>query len=117
MIQRWFPELRRFDSRSERREAWAAVHSGVTKSPRYWLIFAATFAVLGVLSGALGSQYTWRWGLSSRWISTLASGFATLVAMVLTLWLVRRRITRNLRVYLNEHGQPTCLRCGYDLTG
>ena len=36
---------------------------------------------------------------------------------LLTLWLVRRRITQNLREQLIRRGLSTCRRCGYDLTG
>ena len=38
-------------------------------------------------------------------------------AVFLILWLVRRRIVKNLRLELTARGMPTCVPCGYDLTG
>jgi hypothetical protein len=39
------------------------------------------------------------------------------LACVLIIWLVRKWITRSLREELNRRNLPTCLACGYDLTG
>ena len=32
-------------------------------------------------------------------------------------WVVRRVMHRSLRRQLNDAGQPTCMKCGYDLRG
>ncbi len=46
----------------------------------------------------------------------LGCGLGAWGLMTLINWLTRHDAQRELRQYLCEHGLPTCLSCGYDLT-
>ncbi|MHC4063081.1 MAG: hypothetical protein ACYSUI_01060 [Planctomycetota bacterium] len=117
MARSWFPELMRFESRPERKKAWRAAYHPVLKSLRYWLIAIATQLVGQVVFRALGSQCAGWLEFTRGWAPFVAPGVGAGIAAALTLWLVRKRVQRNLREHLNDCGQPVCLHCGYDLTG
>jgi hypothetical protein len=57
------------------------------------------------------------YGYYRPFMQWLLPGVVAALAVYLVIWLVRRRITRNLRQQLTERGLPTCMACGYDLTG
>jgi len=114
---RWFPELERVESRQARRELWRAAFHPVLKSPTYWLI---------ALVAQVGGQFIFRYagvdcghwvGIGPRVMDFAGTMIGAAIAALATLWLVRNRVTRNLRRELNERDLPTCLACGYDLTG
>lgn len=113
----WFPDLKRVDAKADRRELWRTAYNPVLKSVAYWLIAI----VAQILGQAVFRFVTWQCapfiGAYAVWLRLLAPGIGAMVAGVLTLWLVRRRITLNVRQQLMERGLPTCLACGYDLTG
>jgi hypothetical protein len=113
----WFPELRRVETRAARRELWRAAFHPVLKSPTYWLI--ALVAQVGVQSiFRFAGVRCGHWvGIGHVVMTYAATGAGAAVAAGLTVWLVRNRLTRNLRRELIERGLPTCLVCGYDLTG
>jgi hypothetical protein len=113
----WFPDLRRVECKADRREVWRAAYNPVLKSVTYWLIAIGA----QVLGQAVFRIISWQCapfaGSHAHWIRLLAPGIGAIAAGVLTLWLVRRRITLNVRQQLVKLGLPTCLSCGYDLTG
>jgi len=113
----WFPELGRIEVPAERRAVWMTAYKSVLKSPAYWLIACGTHAGVQVAFNVLVSCYA----RSHGWYGpvtayALPALYATL-ATILIVWLVRRRITLNLREELNRRGRRTCVPCGYNLTG
>ncbi|MFH1746771.1 MAG: hypothetical protein ABIG44_06965 [Planctomycetota bacterium] len=113
----WFPELTRVDGESERRKLWLAAYEPVLKSLVYWLIAGGTQVAAQVAVGVPLTRLWRSWGHYNWFVVWGQSIILALLACVVIVWLVRRRITRNLRVKLTRHGHPTCLRCGYNLTG
>ncbi|MFH1747038.1 MAG: hypothetical protein ABIG44_08335 [Planctomycetota bacterium] len=115
----WFPELERVETRAAGRKLWRVAYNPVLKSWRYWLI-ALVAQVSCQVALRLGTERFLNWsGLASYnqiW-GVAATTVGAALAAILTLWLVRRRITCNLRLELRKLGQPICLACGYDLTG
>jgi hypothetical protein len=112
-----FPDLRRIEGERQRRVLWAAAYAPVLRSPAYWLValaaqvFAQVVVVVPVtrllrVRGLYRPVYEW----------ALPVGVA-LLACLLIVWVMRRQITRNIRRELNRRRLPTCLKCGYNLTG
>lgn len=114
---RWFPELSRAGPRPKRLELWRAAYHPVLKSPTYWLIALGTQLAGQLLCGFLGSQAVRQFGSYGGLFRWTPPAFGAFAASILTLWFVRKRINRNVRRELNRRGMPTCLGCGYDLTG
>lgn len=115
----WFPELARVESRAERKALWRAAYYPVLKSWRYWFIAIASQAGCQVAFRRVTVQLLRQTGVTAYthlW-SICATAVGAALASLLTLWLVRRRIARNMRAELLKRGKPTCLSCGYDLRG
>ena len=56
-------------------------------------------------------------GLSGPIIEWCLPVLVAVLACVIIVWLLRRRITLNIRQELIQRGMPTCVACGYNLTG
>ena len=111
-----FPELQRVDP-ADRQSLWNAAFNRVLKQPGYWLIavglqLAGQMCINVPLSRFARSRGSY--GLFVEYL--LPFGIALLMAVYIT-WIVRRRITLNLREELNRRGFLTCTKCSYDLTG
>jgi len=113
----WFPELERVESGSVRLALWHAAYSPVLKSPTYWLIAVVTQVAAQFGCVVSVSRWARKLGFYGPVVQFILPGIAAVVAVLVITWLVRRRITHNLRHELNKRGLPTCLQCGYDLTG
>lgn len=113
----WFPELERVEPSSERRRIWQMAFASVLKSPTYWLIAAATQIAAQLVVVVPVSRLMRSYGFYRTFVGWLLSIAVALLACYAIIWLVRRRIARNLRLELTRRGLPTCLGCGYDLTG
>ncbi len=114
---RRFPDLQRVGPGKARHALWSAAYLPVFRSPTYWLIALVTqvvaqFAVVVPLSRLARQR-----GLYGPVVQFGLPGIVAAFAVFVIIWLVRRRITRNLRHELNRGGLPTCLKCGYNLTG
>ena len=114
-------ELERFETEAEQRAAFQAVGERVnrrksTRLGRFLVVIVLALAVLSVarpVSAALGLS-----GLVPRWLyEVLSNGVWAVLTVFGLLWFSRRRFSRAIREYLVERGMPTCLKCGYDLTG
>ena len=114
---RWFPDLGRADSASLRWEVWRAAYGPVAKSRSYFAIALLVQIAAQVLVGIPVARYLRAAGLSDGWVTWGVPVLLALIACLVILWLVRRRITRNIRVELTKRGYPTCTPCGYNLTG
>ena len=113
----WFPELGRVGSTTDRWGLWRAAYKPVLKSPSYLLIAVATQVGAQIAIVVPASRYARSHGVSGPLVTWGLTITAALFACLVIIWLVRRRITGNLRRLLTERGSPTCLICGYDLTG
>ena len=106
----WFPDLTRIESASARRTLWRSAFRPVSDSWAYRasIILPYTGCLFALLVGPR---------IVDIWIVVVVAAFLMTLSYPAALWPVRRRITHNLRRILNERGLPTCLKCGYDLTG
>lgn len=113
--------LERFETEAEQRAAFQAVGERVnrrrsTRFARFLVVIALALTATGLtrpVSAALGLS-----GLMPRWLYEVLSNGAVAVFVVLgLLWFSRRRFSRGMHEHLVERGMPTCLKCGYDLTG
>ncbi len=115
----WFPELAHVESRAERKALWRAAYYPVLKSWQYWFIAVASQAGCQVAFRLATAQLLRQTGIAAYtyvW-SICATAVGAALASILTLWLIRRRMARNMRAELLKRGKPICLSCGYDLTG
>lgn len=115
---RWrskFPELDRFTSTEDEQVAWARA-SRLAFQPVDFVILSIILFV-----PAFG-VFLWRsgWGqisyvmITATIIAEIGAGlFATLVVPLVSRGVMRRSLRRS----LNGCGIPTCIGCGYDLTG
>jgi len=110
-----FPDLRRVDA--GRLRLWKSAYDVVMRRRKYWLLALGVQVVAQVVGGIpttrLAARHGWQ-GVSADFVIPFA--WALMACMVL-MWLWRRGITAELRAALNAQGLPTCLHCGYDLTG
>lgn len=116
------PEIRLLENREERRRAAGSMERTFYKDRRNW--FSISMFALGVAFVSLGCVMTCALILRGPW-SNIGLG----VALILTLIVIpvlaqafdfywhRKRRSKYLRKYLNEHGVPICMPCGYDLRG
>jgi hypothetical protein len=113
----WFPDLRRVDAGPARRQLWLSAYGPVLGNRTYWLIAGAVQVVAQIVLTVPLTQYARRAGFYGPAIGWGLPVLVAALACVVIIWLVRRWITRSLREELNRRGLPTCLACGYDLTG
>ncbi len=113
---RSWPELARVDA-SDRRKLYRAAFRPVLRSWRYWGIALALQAVAQVAFRMAGAELAYWLPDYAREIRFLAPAVGAGIAGGVTVWLVQQRIKHNLRLLLNKRGLPTCVPCGYDLTG
>jgi hypothetical protein len=113
----WFAELKRIDLAPCRREVWRSAYGALLRSPTYYLIALATqllgqFAITVPLTRLTRGQ-----GIDGPLVDWALPLSVAVLACVVIVWLVRRAASRNIRRALNRRGLPTCVSCGYDLTG
>lgn len=113
---RWFPEIERVE-RGKQSRLWRTAYVPVLKSPRYWLIALATQIGAQVAIVVPISRLARAHGVYRPWMQWAMPCLLAIMAVFVIIWLVRGRITRNLREELNNHSLPTCMPCGYNLTG
>lgn len=113
---RWFPELERVD-RGDRWRLWRAAYTPILRRPTYWLIAVATQIGAQWALVAPTSRLARTHGFYRPWMQWLLPLVVAALACYVIIWLMRWRITRNLREELNRRSLPTCMNCGYNLTG
>jgi hypothetical protein len=114
-----FPELGLFDER-ERPQALNLARKSIR---HVWILLSYVVVVLLVMSAAF---IVWQ-GIMPHLLATgvvrdvflrgVVQVSVTLLALLATGWLWRRRIRRSLREQLQMRGVAICLVCGYDLRG
>ena len=113
----WFPELQRVAATSDSWGLWHAAYRPVLRSPRYYGIAIATQVLAQLIVVLPVSQLARRLGFYGHFLEFGLPVIVAVIGCFVIIWLVRRGITRNLRLELTKRGLPTCLACGYDLTG
>jgi hypothetical protein len=112
----WFPDLRRVEASARREVLWAA-YQPARKSPKYVVITLGTQLAAQAFLALPANHYARVYGYSGVVIDFVLPFAAALIAAIYAILLIRRRITLDLRKQLVARGLPTCVRCGYDLTG
>ena len=109
-----FPELARFESTNQQRDAWTRSQRSVSRRPLYWI--PCTLLVI-VHLWIVFSLPDWGVPTSRRgWIRGLLLVLWILILTALGL-AFRRTIQRSLREQLVDSGIPICVKCGYDMRG
>jgi hypothetical protein len=115
---RQFPELRMVDNPAVARQAIRAVRRTTLFMVETWVLAIGAIVVALVL-GSLAALLLNRLGVAVS--STELSASLTCVALGLLPFVINRMTSRvrryKLRHWLWAHGYPTCLKCGYNLTG
>ena len=112
-----YPELQRFASQAEAKEAMRAWQKRMLKMPLFWLgLFGYTCCVGGLVFIILISLRPWL-GLSAGMVGGIVGGVTGASGGVGLAWFWRHRCQRFLRQQLLAAGVPLCLKCGYDLRG
>ncbi len=99
-----FPELARFESTNQQRDAWKRAELAVVRRPAVWISVTIILIVeieclfSSMIGGLIGTI------LILTVLATMALG-----------WTIRKTIRHALREQLAEDGIPTCQKCGYDL--
>ena len=123
MIRWFFPELKRFEAGDERDRAWRCAIRDCLPIKDLWPYALVLFFFLGVpLISLLGYQI-WRicrGQINSAFdfcVGFLPGGLAPIGALAVVAYFPRTKIRTHLRRQLNKSNMPTCMNCGYDLTG
>ena len=111
------PELERFSTKKDTREATRAWSKQQLKTPSFWIGLIGYAALIGLgMTGVLV--------LIRPWIPLPPGAFGGIVGcvtggtgVIAMTWYWRHRYRRFLRKRLNALGIPICIKCGYDLTG
>lgn len=112
--RRLFPELNRFDSAAQAREAW---NSALSREVKVYAFAVGVGVALWIIVMALYFEpLSRRLGLGSTWLS-YSPPVIVLLIFAIVVWLRRQRIRRTLRERLAQSGVPVCIVCGYDLRG
>ena len=112
-----YPELQRFASQADAKDAMHAWQKRMLKMPRFWLGLVGYLLGVGALVlVTLISLRPWL-TLSSSMFGGIVGGVTGGSGMVVLTWFWRHRCQRFLRQQLLASGIPICLKCGYDLRG
>ena len=107
-----FPELARFESTNQQRDAWKRAELAVVRRPAYWI---SAIIILLVFTWIVFSLRSWGVPMSMRGaIRGTLLILVVLAAMALG-WTFRKTIRHSLRKQLVDRGVPICINCGYDL--
>ncbi len=116
-----FPELHRFPNAIAADKAW---QQAADELRGLWLTFGlitivliATWRFLRTPLLAWVSHRVMLGWFAQLCLDILIGGMVGIIAIILTMRLHHRSVRRSLRRQLNALSEPTCLACGYDLTG
>ncbi|UCC32452.1 MAG: hypothetical protein JSU86_09255 [Phycisphaerales bacterium] len=83
-----------------------------------WLIYLLIFVIIYVVFEVVATECcSWLGVAYRRWVRAATRGLANGVGFLLALWVLRIRMRGSVRRQLIQRGLPTCLACGYNLTG
>ena len=113
----WPPELGRFPTTKDAKEAARAWSSEQLRTVSFWFGLIGYTVLAGLL--ATGVLVLLRhWILFPRsWFGGIVGGLTGGTGGLAMRWYWRHRYRRFLRERLNASGIPICMKCGYDLTG
>jgi len=112
-----YPELQRFASPAEAKEAMRAWKKRMLKMPLFWLgLCGYTCGVGGLVFVILISLRPWL-NIPTTMYGGIVGGVTAGSGGVGLAWFWRHRCRRFLRRQLLASGVPICLKCGYDLRG
>ena len=107
---RLYPELRRFPSEFEAREAFFRSKPPITKNP-----FKQPKQWIALVGGVVVGWYLMFWhGMLGAVLAPMAIFGIPCLPLIRN---GRKERQRFLRQRLNDRGIPICMTCGYDLTG
>lgn len=115
------PEIMRLEDKEERRRAYGNMVRAFHRDRRNWVSIFMCVLVYGCIK--LGCIKACALTAGGQWSHV---GFAMVVIVIMVFPLLasplfflwhRKRMSKYLRKYLNEHGVPICMPCGYDLRG
>ena len=109
-----FPELARFESTNQKRDAWEVAELAVVRRPAYWI---SAIIIMLVDIWIVFSLHSWGVPMSRR---GAIRGTLLILAVLATMalgWTFRKTIRHSLRKQLVDRGVPICINCGYDLRG
>ncbi len=107
-----FPELARFESTNQQRDAWNRAELAVVRRPAYWI--SGTIIVL-VYVWVIFSLRSWGVPMSNRGVIRGTLLILMVLAVMALGWAFRKTIRHSLRKQLVDRGVPICINCGYDL--
>lgn len=117
--RRCFPELERFPSEDQQREAWCIARLTVGSWPFWGGIPLTVFVLFGAFYACNVEPWISAWAFGSgEFVFRL--GFYLLIGasgVAIPYLIHRRRLIRSLREQLCRIGVPICIACGYDLRG
>ncbi len=110
--EKQFPDLKRLESEDQRRNAMKTCRRNLYRRHR----------AVRILSWGLPFSFAVQlWliyvGAVTVLVGQLLIDVEGILVLLCMIWLYVPRLRYSLREYLNEIGLPTCLACGYDLTG
>ncbi len=113
----WPPELERFPTNKDAREAARAWSKEQFRSLSFWVGLIGYTVLVGLaVAGVL--VLIRHWILFPRsWFGGIVGGVTAGTGVAAMTWYWRHRYRRFLRKRLNAAGIPICIKCGYDLTG
>lgn len=120
MIQRnLFPDLFLIEDKSERKRVWREAIKPVSGSARYLGLLVVGMLVAQTSGGMLVMVLAEEFGKTKvpLWFDIPIRFFLSVLGALFPIWLMRRRITKDIRQYLNQNGFQLCVACGYDLRG
>lgn len=107
-----FPELARFESARQQRDAWALAELAIIRQPWFWI--SGTIIML-VYLWIIFPLRSWGVPMSMRGGIRGALLILAVLAYPALVWAFRKTFRHALRKQLVEEGIPTCINCGYDL--
>jgi hypothetical protein len=112
-----FPELRLFEDRKVRSQAFRQARNRVLLERGRWLLILACIVTSGICAGLLGFWMKTQLGLRTPWLNGALGAIAGAATVWVAHFLFRRPVQRHLRERLRALGVPVCLVCGYNLRG
>lgn len=112
-----FPELARFASDEEARDAYRAGVQQARRSFRFWLLLVVIYVALPAFLAVafIGLPFVARAPVAVR--SGVIAALIASGGLVLFHWGLRKPVRSRLRRELAQRGVPVCVECGYDLRG
>ena len=113
-------EMERLETEAEQQDAFLLINLRIWSGKFRRMLLLCTLIAVSIcmfLAQRIGATLGLN-ALMPLWLyQSLWNVVVTLVFAIGLLWFSRRQYARGMREYLVECGIPTCLHCGYNLTG